>query len=68
MEQVHAVIRRRGLSYRTEQTYCDWIRRIRTVQKLLSHTDVKTTRVYTHVLHRGGLAQPVGWLNDKTPK
>lgn len=25
-----------------------------TVQKLLEHTDVRTTMVYTHVLNRGG--------------
>ena len=29
---------------------------IRTVQELLGHKEVKTTKIYTHVLQRGGLA------------
>lgn len=29
---------------------------IRTIQELLSHKDVNTTMIYTHVLNRGGLA------------
>jgi integron integrase len=28
---------------------------IRTVQELLGHNDVRTTMIYTHVLHKGGL-------------
>jgi site-specific recombinase XerD len=27
---------------------------IRTIQELLCHSDVATTMIYTHVLHRGG--------------
>jgi len=37
---------------------------IRTVQELLSHNDVKTTMIYTHVLNRGpsGVRSPVDGL------
>jgi integrase len=40
------------------QRGCD----IRTVQELLSHKDVKTTRVYTHVMRKGANAaqSPLG--------
>lgn len=38
---------------------------IRTVQELLGHHEVKTTEIYTHVLHRGahGLRSPLSDLN-----
>jgi len=61
------VLRTRHYSRRTEQAYIHWIRRfirfrghlqdgydIRTVQELLGHKIIKTTRVYTHGLNRGG--------------
>lgn len=57
-------------SRRTEQTYCQWIKRfiyfhnvrhlhedgydIRTVQEFLGHKGVKTTMIYTHELNHSG--------------
>jgi len=29
---------------------------IRTIEKLLGHHDLRTTRIYTHVVHRGPLS------------
>jgi site-specific recombinase XerD len=39
---------------------------IRTVQELLGHRDVTTTRIYTHVLNRGpgGVRSPADRLVD----
>jgi len=36
---------------------------IRTVQELLGHSDVRTTRIYTHVLKKG----PLGVVSPLDP-
>lgn len=43
LDEMRDVLRRRHYSIHTERTYCDWVIRY-----------VKTTMIYTHILHQGG--------------
>ena len=58
------LIRLRHLSYRTEQAYLGWCRRLarrfrgRNLEGLTDeegHTSVETTQIYTHVMQKPGL-------------
>jgi integron integrase len=51
MDQVRAIMRLRGLSYRTEQTYCDWIKRFILFHNKRHPTEMGVEEIRAYLTH-----------------